>query len=305
VRRDKVKFKRESTGDYYTTQKISADAVTGVTKDKSWTPIKTGPRSLAARSADTPLHLAATRHERRLKVAVQYAFAKGREIINKDLLRKVIASRANLGEVMGAADDAVARALHEVLAPTLVEVLRAGGEVAAKQLHGLRTAEDLRVAKGSDRVKLRFTFNVTDQRAVDWADRHAAELVTRISETTRENINNTIAELLESGDWDDAYGDLLDAVGDDARARLIARHETMAAVSEGQRQAWEQATDEGLLTGDESRVWIVTPDDKLCSICEGLEDKKAKLGEPYVGDDGEEYDGPPAHVQCRCTEGIA
>jgi hypothetical protein len=79
----------------------------------------------------------------------------------------------------------------------------------------------------------------------------------------------------------------------------------MLAAGEGQRQGWDQAVENGLLTGDEERVWIVTGDEKVCPICEGLEDGRAKLGEPYVGDDGEEYDGPPAHVQCRCTEGIA
>lgn len=79
---------------------------------------------------------------------------------------------------------------------------------------------------------------------------------------------------------------------------------TMTAASEGQRQAWDQAIEKGLLTGDEQRVWIVTPDDKLCPICEGLEDKKADLGGTYTGDDGNEYGGPPAHVACRCTEGL-
>lgn len=260
---------------------------------------------VAKRADETPLHHAATKFERRLAVAVQYAFARGRQVINKDLLRKAIASRDNIGTLVMPAANAVARALADTMAPTLAEVLRAGGEVAARKLSSLRTAEELRTAKGPDRVKLRFTFDATDQRAVDWADQHAAELVTRISETTREDINNAISELLESGDWDDAYDTLLGAVGDDARARLIARHETMAAVSEGQRQAWDQAVDEGLLTGDEKRTWIVTPDDKLCPICEGLDGKTASMGGSYVGDDGEEYDGPPAHVQCRCTEGIA
>lgn len=280
----------------------------GAVIDKDRTASLRTPKTLAARTASTSLHVAAEKFERKFKVAIIYAFARGRAALHHDLLKKAIASRSNLGEIMAPAEHAVAAALREVLVPTLAEVLRAGGEVAAKSLHGLRTAE-LRTAKGprdnAPDVNIRFTFNALDPRAVDWADRHAAELVTRVSETTRENINNTIAELLESGDWDSAYDDLLDAVGDGARATLIARHETMAAVSEGQREAWEQAVDEGLLTGDERRIWIITPDDKLCPICEGLEDKTADLNGMYEGDDGETYEGPPAHVACRCTEGLA
>jgi hypothetical protein len=161
----------------------------------------------------------------------------------------------------------------------------------------------LRAAKGS-KTEITFTFNAKDESAISWADRHAAELVTQISDTTRENINNAIADLLETGDWEDAFDEILAAVGDDARATLIARHESMTAVSEGQREAWDQAVEEGLLTGDEKRTWIVTPDDALCPICDGLDGQTASLDGTYTSD-GEEYDGPPAHVACRCTEGLA
>lgn len=176
---------------------------------------------------------------------------------------------------------------------------------SARQMRGasLRTAKDTRP------VKLSFTFDVTQQSAVDWADRHAAELVTQISETTRDDINNAIAEALEGDGIDAAIDEILDAVGDKDRAELIAHQEVMTAVHEGQREAWSQAVDEGLLTGREEREWIVTGDGpppigKTCPICEGLEGKRAKLGESYKSDDGE-FEGPPAHVRCRCTEGIA
>lgn len=90
------------------------------------------------------------------------------------------------------------------------------------------------------------------------------------------------------------------------RSRTIARHESFTAASEGQRALWKQASDVGLvrfkdpdqrfLTGDGSRiagppahvqcrcgqvltfledgtawkVWIVTPDERLCPICEPI-----------------------------------
>lgn len=147
---------------------------------------------------------------------------------------------------------------------------------------------------------LDFKFDVTNQDAVDWADKHAAELIDGISETSREAINNAIADALETGDLEDALDEIFAAVGDKDRAERIARHETMMAASEGQRQAWAQAVDEGELTGDERRVWITVGDDKVCPICEGLDGQEADLDGEYEGG----YNGPPAHPLCRCTEGI-
>lgn len=167
----------------------------------------------------------------------------------------------------------------------------------------MRALAEFRTAKRESKPKIEFTFDAKRQSAIDWADRHAAEMINSISETSREAINNAVAEYLESGNRRDLLDEILAAVGDEDRAALIARHEPMAAVHAGQREAWEQATQAGLLTGDEEREWIVVGDEKVCPTCEGLEGKRAKLGESYVSDEGE-FEGPPAHVMCRCSEGI-
>lgn len=154
---------------------------------------------------------------------------------------------------------------------------------------------------GVTRIAARkFKFDVVNQDAVDWADKHAAELIEGISETSREAINNAIADALETGDLDDALDEILAAVGDSERAERIARNETMMAASEGQRQAWAQAVEEGILSGDEQRVWIAVGDEKTCPICEELDGQEADLDGEYEGG----YNGPPAHPLCRCTEGI-
>jgi hypothetical protein len=143
-------------------------------------------------------------------------------------------------------------------------------------------------------------FDAQNPSVIEWAKRHAAALIKDITETSIRRIRLAVTELQEDGDWDFAYDRILAAVGDVARADLIARHETMLAAGEGQRQGWAQAQDAGLLSGKERREWIVTPDERLCPICIKLEGKTAVLGGEYPGG----YDGPPAHVQCRCTEGI-
>ena len=160
---------------------------------------------------------------------------------------------------------------------------------------GFRTAKRQAPSKKFGPLTMRFDKN--NQRVVDWADRHAAELITNISETTREAINNAVAEALEQGSIKDLYDEILDAVGDEARADLIARTEVMTAANEGQREAWRQAADEGLLPANIRIGWIATVG--ACPECEVLDGQTRSL-------DGE-YEGgvvPPAHPRCRCTEGI-
>ena len=75
----------------------------------------------------------------------------------------------------------------------------------------------------------------------------------------------------------------------------------MRAVHQGQREVWEQAVEDGLLDAGMKRTWIVTADDRLCPICEPLDGETADLDGLFAG----EFEGPPAHPNCRCTEGLA
>lgn len=243
-----------------------------------------------AAAKETKLHALADSLSPKIEVAIRLAFALGRRAIgrSKD------------------ADKAV-KAIRRSLSATLPKLLRkayvAGGDAGAGML---RTSEAFRAAKRADFKEQRkgsvvFTFDAASDEAISWADRHAAELIDGITETSRQAINNAIAEALEEGT--DPYDEILEAVGDPVRARRIAHHEPMLAVHEGQREAWRQAVDEGLLTGRERPTWIVTGDEKVCPICLGLEDKTRSIDGEYEFD-GEEYSGPPAHVGCRCTEGL-
>ena len=89
------------------------------------------------------------------------------------------------------------------------------------------------------------------------------------------------------------------------RAETISRNETLKSSSEGQRELWLQARENGFLRGDEKRVWIVTPDDRLCELCRAMgqdygdADQAIPLDEPYLTPDGEEILVPTdIHIQC-------
>lgn len=145
-------------------------------------------------------------------------------------------------------------------------------------------------------------FDRTDPNAQQWIDEHAAELAKGLSETTRQAIEDALAEWYEGGSRADATDEIFAAVGDEDRADLIAHHESMLAANEGQRQSWDQAVDAGLLTGTEKRTWIATADQVVCLICEELDGRVADLDGEYPDPGG---DGPPQHLRCRCTEGIS
>lgn len=231
----------------------------------------------------TPLHAAADANRKAMTVAVMYGFLNGR--------------KAYKSSGVDAAVKAIRSALLASLPPVLLKTYLAGGIVTASKLKVSRAAS-FRSAK--DSTTLRMKFDVPNSRAAQWAKAHATELADDLSKTSRERIKNAVERAHNEGDLRDSYDEILDAIGDDDRADVIARTETMAAANEGQRDAWDQAVEDGLLPEDARRVWIATSD--ACPICEELDGQETTLDGEYPDDGG---DGPPAHPNCRCTEGIA
>lgn len=94
------------------------------------------------------------------------------------------------------------------------------------------------------------------------------------------------------------------------RALTIARTETIRAANMGQQLTWVGAAKEGLLDPKRvERVWIVTPDDRLCERCAGMGGKRVGLlDDPFVEMKGgvviETVEVPPLHPRCRCAVGL-
>jgi hypothetical protein len=83
---------------------------------------------------------------------------------------------------------------------------------------------------------------------------------------------------------------------------MIARTETLSASTGGQREAWLQAQDKGLLPRTQKRGWITTPDDRLdADVCEPMDGEEVGIDEPWTLPDGRAVMIPQqAHPQCRC-----
>ena len=84
------------------------------------------------------------------------------------------------------------------------------------------------------------------------------------------------------------------------RALNIARTETMASSNAGQLGVWRQGRSEGLIAPELVKEWIVTPDDRLCELCEALEGEQREVDEAFS------FGGmnPPLHPSCRCAVGL-
>lgn len=94
----------------------------------------------------------------------------------------------------------------------------------------------------------------------------------------------------------------------DTRTKTIARTETMRAANAGYSELWQQAAAEGLIDPNKARrVWILTPDDKLCDHCRAvrnLNPKGVRMDEEFKTLDGSVH-APPLHPNCRCVTVIA
>lgn len=235
-------------------------------------------RALVKRD-QTPLHQVADRHVKAMTVAVMYGFMRGK--------------KAYKSGGINAAVKAVRAALVQSLFSILLKIYTAGGET------GIATLRKLRISQLRTLAPLDMRFDVSNPRATKWAKAHALELADGIAETTKDDLRRVIADAVEGDDVDAMRDEILDAVGDEARADMIARTETMTAANEGNREAWDQALEAGLLPEDAKKVWIATSD--ACPECDELDGEEVGLNEDYSSDGG---DGPPLHPNCRCTEGI-
>ncbi|MCR4301808.1 MAG: phage minor head protein [Sulfuricaulis sp.] len=164
----------------------------------------------------------------------------------------------------------------------------------------LRAGEDLRSAKAPKKIGIfELQFDAENEAAAAWAAEHAAELADGLSATSEQAIKDAVERAMLEGDLRTLFDDVLKAVGDEARARLIARSEAMLAANEGQRQLWDQAQEKGLLDDTAIVAWIATSG--ACEQCTELDGKTRTLNGEYPLNGGA---GPTLHPNCRCTEGI-
>lgn len=236
-------------------------------------------------------------------------------------------------DTQGMLDAFAVAQLGDTLKPTIETVVDAYRRCATAEASVLQHA----VAKDRGTATIAWGFDLTNPKAAAWGYQWSAELIQGLGDAGKLAIKDAIgrvmsadlskhdatlliqsiiglndrqaqavenwrSELLASGKTSDSIEAALDDYADALlveRATMIARTEIMTAASAGQREAWDQAADKGLLDPTAtSRMWIVTDDDRLCDDCEPLDGEAVGLNDEF--EDGD----PPLHPGCRCTMGL-
>ena len=191
----------------------------------------------------------------------------------------------------------------------------------------------------------RIEFAVTNPAAQRWAETQAGRLIRQVTADQRAMVRATVATAFREGQTarqvaqrladqvglhsrqaaalERVRADLVDKGLTKARidhlvtrqrdrmirrrARSIARTEVMRASNMGQQLLWEAAVDAGAWQAEQvRRVFIVTPDDRLCPVCAPLDGVRVGLRESFVSPtNGASGIVPPLHPACRCAVGIA
>ena len=219
---------------------------------------------------------------------------------------------------------------------TLEDALR-DTVLASATAVGIRMSQD-------PRITFQIAFRVTNPAAQRWAETQAGRLIRRITADQRQSIRRVIvqaftenlttrqaatriaeqiglqsrqavalervrADLVEKGLTKARIDHLVTRHRDRMirrRGRSIARTEVLRASNMGQQLLWEAAVDAGEWRAqDVRRVFIVTPDDRLCPICAPLDGMLVGLADEFVSPtNGASALVPPLHPSCRCAVGI-
>jgi hypothetical protein len=132
------------------------------------------------------------------------------------------------------------------------------------------------------------------ERAIAWANDHAADLITGIEDRTRDMLRGTVVDALEHG-W--SARELADNIEESAgfssyRAETISRYELITGHGQGTLTALK---DSDVCWGKE---WLLGDDP--CEICQqNAEASPIPIDEDFPSGD----DAPAAHPRCECALG--
>lgn len=235
---------------------------------------------------------AAKRANKAILSAIEAAFAS--------VLDEALAATAKIGKAASENEQLAAAlrlagfdALADALADIFTDLVKDAGKQALTQID-MNTPDML---------------NLVNEKAVDWAREHAAELVGkkwvngklvdnpnaayRIDQVTRDGVQSLVTQAMNEGWSNDRLATALkDSYAFSAsRAELIAVTETAFADVQGNMIAYEES---GVVVG---KRWIVGSAEKLCPTCA---DNAAQGVIPFDKQFASGRLAPPAHPRCRC-----
>ncbi|NQD39980.1 hypothetical protein [Glutamicibacter halophytocola] len=190
--------------------------------------------------------------------------------------------KADAGPVLNN-DDPVWKQEEILLTAAVIEIITqlvATGAIAGESLYG---------------VPLGYTtleFATLDEAIMRAARLHTADLVSRVTETTRKQIRESVAKSIALGE--DAHAAtirLMDVIDNPIRAELISQTEPVNAYQTGLKHYAKT-------TGAVEKKWDGLPG--ACSLCAPLIGKTIPIDDLFKLSNGKEVDRPACHPRDRC-----
>ena len=158
----------------------------------------------------------------------------------------------------------------------IINDLVATGAIAGESLYGIHMG-----------------FTSLDDAIMQAARKHTAQMVSRVTETTRNLIREAVAQSIALGeDVNAAKARLIKIIDNPVRAELIAQTEPVNAYQTGLKHY-------ASTTGAKQKTW-----DGLsgaCQICSPLIGVTIDIDELFTLSNGIEVDHPSGHPRCRCS----
>lgn len=156
-------------------------------------------------------------------------------------------------------------------------------------------------AEGDEALRdagLEAAFNARSERVQKALARQLQTFAGGVSEVTSSQIREAIADGLSAGEAIPAIRKRVEDVSafGKSRALVIAKTETTRAQNFASVEAWRES---GVVEG---KIWFTAQDERVDDECAALHGEEFGLDENI--DPGNSYgrvDGPPIHVNCRCT----
>lgn len=150
-----------------------------------------------------------------------------------------------------------------------------------------------------ERIPLDITYDNAKRLAAEYAHTYVTEWLAGLDATSSQAVQTAISAFVETPGM--TIGNVVEQLtpefGED-RAWRIATTEITRAYAEGNQLAGEDMAEQW--PGVEvTKTWFTNNDDLVCPLCGPLNEVAIGIDESWEVD-GEEYENPPLHPNCRC-----
>lgn len=201
----------------------------------------------------------------------------------------ITVTAAEINAILDLVDDADWFTVEGTLSAAMLKMFKDAGYDEIARLEFNMGEENMAVGRAD-------LLDVLDKEAVSYAKDHAAELVTNVTDSTRDMLRGTINDALTEG-W--SKKELTTELSNnyafsESRAEMIAHTELAMAHSYGRVDVAKEA-------GATKKKWLLSADhdpDEDCFCSDAADQEWIDIDDNFADDD--DYDFPPGHPRCQC-----